>query len=70
MIHRESGFYKTNYAADMSLYPLPIGRYAIIGAAILFAVQRYTSLHFFLYAGVGVVSCFVIGLIASHRRIA
>ncbi|MEZ4702782.1 MAG: sodium:solute symporter [Rhodothermales bacterium] len=41
---------------------------ALASAAILFGVQRYTSLHFFLYAGVGVVSCFVIGLAASRRR--
>src|SRR3979411_864675 len=31
MFHRESGVFKTSYAADMGLYPLPIARWA--GAA-------------------------------------
>lgn len=38
MIHRESGYYKTTYAADMALFPIPIGKYAVIGFAILFFV--------------------------------
>lgn len=36
MFHRESGYYKTTYAADFALYPLPIARWAVIGFAILF----------------------------------
>jgi Na+/proline symporter len=42
---------------------------AIIGAAasvvILWAVQTYTSIHFFLFATIGVVSCFIIGYLMS-----
>lgn len=38
MIHRESGYYKTTYAADMALFPIPIGKYAVIGFAILFFI--------------------------------
>lgn len=38
MLHRESGFYKTDYKSDMSMYPLPITRFAAIGMLILFAV--------------------------------
>ena len=29
MFHRESGYYKTSYAADMALYPLPVARWAL-----------------------------------------
>ncbi len=36
MLHRESGFYKTDYRSDMSLYPLPISRFAAFGMLILF----------------------------------
>jgi branched-chain amino acid transport system permease protein len=36
MFHRESGYYKTTYKADMALYPLPIAKTAVIGFAVLF----------------------------------
>ena len=38
MFHRESGFYKSTYAADFALYPLPIARWSVIGFALLFFV--------------------------------
>ena len=38
MLHRESGVFKTSYAADMALYPLPIARWTVAAIAVLFAV--------------------------------
>src|SRR5215204_3423988 len=38
MFHREAGVFKTSYAADMALYPLPIARWAVAGFAGLFIV--------------------------------
>jgi len=38
---------------------------ALAGAVILYFVRTYTDMHFFLYAVVGIVSCFVIGYLAS-----
>jgi branched-chain amino acid transport system permease protein len=38
MFHRESGVFKTSYAADMALYPLPIARWTIAAIAGLFIV--------------------------------
>ena len=38
MIHRESGVYKTSYAADMALFPLPVARWALAACAGLFIV--------------------------------
>ena len=38
MFHRESGVFKTSYAADMALYPLPIARWAVAALAALFIV--------------------------------
>jgi branched-chain amino acid transport system permease protein len=38
MFHRESGVFKTSYAADMALYPLPIARWAVVAFAGLFIV--------------------------------
>src|SRR5215831_13445325 len=36
MFHREAGVFKTSYAADMALYPLPIARWAVAVFAGLF----------------------------------
>jgi len=38
MFHRESGVFKTGYAADMALYPLPIARWSVAAFAGLFIV--------------------------------
>jgi branched-chain amino acid transport system permease protein len=38
MFHRESGIFKTSYAADMALYPLPIAKWAVAAIAGLFIV--------------------------------
>jgi solute:Na+ symporter, SSS family len=42
---------------------------AIVGVVVsvvtLFLVQQYTTVHFFLYAGIGIVVCFVAGYVSS-----
>lgn len=38
---------------------------AVTSAVVLYFVQNYTELHFFLYAAVGFCTCFVVGLLAS-----
>jgi len=38
MFHREAGVFKTSYAADMALYPLPVARWAVAALAALFVV--------------------------------
>src|SRR6266487_4561683 len=38
MFHREAGVFKTSYAADMALYPLPITKKAVAAVAGLFIV--------------------------------
>ena len=45
MLHRESGVFKTSYAADMALYPLPIARWTVVAVILLFAVVLPLSLH-------------------------
>lgn len=37
----------------------------ICSTATLYCVQRYTGVHFFLYAGVGITTCVCIGYLAS-----
>lgn len=38
MFHRETGVFKTSYASDMALYPLPIARGTIVALLVLFVV--------------------------------
>ena len=38
MFHREAGVFKTSYAADMALYPLPIAQWSVAAVAVLFIV--------------------------------
>jgi solute:Na+ symporter, SSS family len=37
----------------------------IISAIVLYLVQRYTAVHFLLYAGIGMCSCALSGYLAS-----
>jgi hypothetical protein len=45
------------------------GRGAIVGAIVsvfvIYLLQAYTHVHFFLYAGIGILSCFCAGYLAS-----
>ena len=41
MFHRESGYYKTSYAADMALYPLPIARWTVGGIALVMCIAPF-----------------------------
>lgn len=45
MFHRESGVFKTTYAGDMALYPLPVARWTVAVLVVLFAVVLPLSLH-------------------------
>ncbi len=38
MFYREAGIFKTSYAADMALFPLPQTRWAVAAIAVLFIV--------------------------------
>jgi len=38
---------------------------ALVAAGVVFAVTRYTDLHFFLYGGIGILSCMIFGYLLS-----
>ena len=38
MFYREAGIFKTSYAADMAMLPVPSARWATAGFAVLFIV--------------------------------
>ncbi len=39
---------------------------AIASAVVLYFLQRHTDIHFFLYAGIGILTCMVVGWLASQ----
>ncbi|MCG8306659.1 MAG: sodium/solute symporter [Cytophagales bacterium] len=38
---------------------------AILSAVLLLSIKQYTEIHFFLYAAIGIISCFTFGFLSS-----
>jgi branched-chain amino acid transport system permease protein len=48
MFHRESGVFKTSYAADMAIYPLPLARWTVAGLAALLVLLPLSLSEYYL----------------------
>jgi branched-chain amino acid transport system permease protein len=66
MLHRESGVFKTSYAADMALYPLPIARKAVVLIFLLFAVVLPLSLDEYYLSVVNLVLIAIVGALGLN----
>jgi branched-chain amino acid transport system permease protein len=66
MFHRESGVFKTGYAADMALYPLPIARWTVAALLVLFAVVAPLSLHEYYLSIINLVMIAVVGALGLN----
>jgi branched-chain amino acid transport system permease protein len=66
MLHRESGIYKTSYAADMALYPLPIARWTVAAVIVLFAVVLPLSIHEYYLSVINLVLIAVVGALGLN----
>ncbi len=66
MFHREAGVFKTTYAADMALYPLPIARWAVAGVALLFAVVLPSLLHEYYLSIINLVLIAIVGALGLN----
>ncbi len=66
MFHRESGVFKTSYAADMALYPLPIARWTVAAGLVLFAVAAPLSLHEYYLSIINLVLIAVVGALGLN----
>src|SRR5437870_8321720 len=66
MLHRESGVFKTSYAADMALYPLPIARWAVAAVILLFAVVLPLSLHEYYLSVINLALIAVVGALGLN----
>src|SRR5881227_1262073 len=66
MFHRESGVFKTSYAADMALYPLPIARWAVAACAGLFIVVAPLALGEYYLSIVNLIAIAVVGALGLN----
>src|SRR5438034_8774171 len=66
MFHRESGVFKTSYAADMALYPLPIARWAVAAFAGLFIVVTPLALGEYYLSILNLVLIAVVGALGLN----
>ena len=66
MLHRESGVFKTSYAADMALYPLPIARWTVFAIAVLFAVILPLTLHEYYLSVINLSLIAVVGALGLN----
>ncbi|MFM9850937.1 MAG: branched-chain amino acid ABC transporter permease [Hyphomicrobiaceae bacterium] len=66
MLHRESGVFKTTYAADMALYPLPIARWAVGAFAVLFVAVVPLILHEYYLSIFNLVFIAIVGALGLN----
>lgn len=66
MLHRESGVFKTTYAADMALYPLPIARWAVGAVAVLFVAVVPLILHEYYLSIFNLVFIAIVGALGLN----
>ena len=66
MFHRESGVFKTSYAADMALFPLPIARWAVAAFAGLFIVIAPLALGEYYISILNLILIAVVGALGLN----
>jgi branched-chain amino acid transport system permease protein len=66
MFHRESGVFKTSYAADMALYPLPIAKWAVAAFAGLFIVIAPLTLGEYYISILNLILIAVVGALGLN----
>ncbi len=66
MFHRESGIFKTTYASDMALYPLPIARWTVIVASVLFVVVAPLVLHEYYLSIINLILIAIVGALGLN----
>jgi branched-chain amino acid transport system permease protein len=66
MLHRESGVFKTTYAADMALYPLPIARWTVAAIAVLLVLVLPLSLHEYYISVINLVLIAEVGALGLN----
>lgn len=66
MIHRESGVYKTSYAADMAFYPLPVAKWSVIVLAGIFLLLLPSVLGEYYISIMNAIGIAVVGALGLN----
>ena len=65
MFHRESGYYKATYAADMALYPLPIARWSVVAIGAIMCIAPFL-LHEYYVSIINLILVAVVGALGLN----
>lgn len=66
MFHRESGVFKTSYAADMALFPLPIAKWSVLACAVIFIVLLPLGLHDYYVSIANLILIAIVGALGLN----
>ncbi len=66
MFHRESGIFKTTYAADAALYPLPIAKWTVAALALLFVVIIPLTVHEYYLSILNLIFIAIVGALGLN----
>src|SRR6201987_4378730 len=66
MFHRESGVFKTTYAADMALYPLPIAKWTVLALAVLFVLIIPLTVHEYYLSILNLIFIAIVGALGLN----
>src|ERR1700741_3324168 len=66
MFHRESGVFKTTYAADMALYPLPIAKGTMIALAAIFVLIIPMMVHEYYLSILNLIFIAIVGALGLN----
>lgn len=66
MFHREAGVFKTTYAGDMALYPLPVARWTVVVLAVLFVGVFPLVLHEYYLSILNLIFIAVVGALGLN----
>jgi branched-chain amino acid transport system permease protein len=66
MFHSETGVFKTSYAADMGLYPLPVARWTVLAFALLFVAVVPLACSAYLITLINLVLIAVVGALGLN----
>jgi branched-chain amino acid transport system permease protein len=66
MFHRESGVFKTTYAADAALYPLPVAKWTVIVLAALFVVVIPLTVHEYYLSILNLIFIAIVGALGLN----
>src|SRR5689334_24638907 len=66
MFHREAGVFKTTYASDMALYPLPIAKWTVAVLALLFVAVIPLTVHEYYLSILDLILIAVVGALGLN----